>query len=238
MKEGGEVENKEKHWYKNKEEWNKKRNELEVSDDDTNWSKDEDDNVIAKWYQEREEGWVKYKKGGVTPAKQKKIAKVMREFKEGELHIGQSDKIVKDPKQAIAIALSEAGVSEKENGGKLTGWSHKKRAGGEVGFYGVDSDTEKRAGLSRGSFKTFKNGDAFKNELKKYFLKENINKLSEGKVIIEPGNWKRLTFKSAKGFNKDNVEKIFKPIIDRFEKVFSYKLELKEFTDKSFVLEF
>jgi hypothetical protein len=39
---------------------------------------------------------------------QKKVAEVMHEFKEGELHIGTSDKIVTDPKQAIAIALSEA----------------------------------------------------------------------------------------------------------------------------------
>lgn len=31
----------------------------------------------------------------------------MREFKEGELHIGKSKKLVKEPKQAIAIALSE-----------------------------------------------------------------------------------------------------------------------------------
>ena len=32
----------------------------------------------------------------------------MHEFKEGELHIGKSDTIVTNPKQAIAIALSEA----------------------------------------------------------------------------------------------------------------------------------
>jgi hypothetical protein len=48
-----------------------------------------------------------------TSAAQKKIAKVMHEFKEGELHIGKSDKIVTNPKQAIAIALSEA--SELKN---------------------------------------------------------------------------------------------------------------------------
>lgn len=42
-----------------------------------------------------------------TP-KQKKIAEVMHEFKEGELHSGKSDVIVTNPKQAIAIALSEA----------------------------------------------------------------------------------------------------------------------------------
>lgn len=38
-----------------------------------------------------------------------KIAKVMREFKKGKLHIGGSKKLVKDRKQAVAIALSEAG---------------------------------------------------------------------------------------------------------------------------------
>ena len=114
----------------------------------------------------------------------------------------------------------------------------KMKDGDGVAFYGVDSETEKRAGLSTGSYNIFKNGDAFKNELKKYFLKENINNLSEGKVTIQPGNWKRLTFKSTKGFNKKTVEDIFKPIIDRFEKVYSYKLQLNDFKDKSFVLEF
>ena len=41
-------------------------------------------------------------------ATQKKVAKVMHEFKEGELHAGKSDTIVTNRKQAIAIALSEA----------------------------------------------------------------------------------------------------------------------------------
>jgi len=45
---------------------------------------------------------------------QKKVAKVMREFKQGELHSGKSKKVVKNPKQAIAIALSEAGMSRKK----------------------------------------------------------------------------------------------------------------------------
>jgi len=43
----------------------------------------------------------------------KKVAKVMREFKKGELNIGKSSKKVKNPKQAIAIALSEADMSRK-----------------------------------------------------------------------------------------------------------------------------
>lgn len=40
--------------------------------------------------------------------KQEKVAKVMREFKEGSLHSGKGGKVVKSPKQAVAIALSEA----------------------------------------------------------------------------------------------------------------------------------
>jgi hypothetical protein len=42
-----------------------------------------------------------------TP-EQDKIAEVMHEFKQGTLHSGKSGVIVTNPKQAIAIALSEA----------------------------------------------------------------------------------------------------------------------------------
>lgn len=41
-----------------------------------------------------------------------KIPVVMREFKRGTLHSG-SGSIVKNPKQAVAIAMSEAGMSKK-----------------------------------------------------------------------------------------------------------------------------
>jgi len=44
---------------------------------------------------------------------QKKVSMVMKEFKKGKLHSGKSGKIVKNPKQAIAIALSEAKMSKK-----------------------------------------------------------------------------------------------------------------------------
>jgi hypothetical protein len=59
---------------------------------------------------------------------QKKISKVMKEFKKGELNIGQSSKKVKSPKQAIAIALSEAGMSRKPmaKGGSVNGTSRSE----------------------------------------------------------------------------------------------------------------
>ena len=43
---------------------------------------------------------------------QKKVKKVMGEFKEGTLHSGKGGKVVTNPKQAVAIALSEAGKAK------------------------------------------------------------------------------------------------------------------------------
>ena len=45
---------------------------------------------------------------------QKKIKKVMGEFKEGTLHSGKGGKVVTNPKQAVAIALSEAGKAKRK----------------------------------------------------------------------------------------------------------------------------
>ena len=50
----------------------------------------------------------------VDKFKKKKIHKVLKEWKNEEITIGKSNKKVKSRKQAIAIALSEAGLSKKK----------------------------------------------------------------------------------------------------------------------------
>ena len=57
-------------------------------------------------------GWNQYIKTGKKPGK---VHKVMEEFKKGTLHSGsKKGPKVKSRKQAVAIALSEAGLSKKK----------------------------------------------------------------------------------------------------------------------------
>jgi len=50
-----------------------------------------------------------------TPAQQETVERVMHEFKHGELKTAHGTRKVKDRKQAIAIALHEAGSSRNES---------------------------------------------------------------------------------------------------------------------------
>ncbi len=55
------------------------------------------------------------KKPTTKAGKEKKISKVMREFKAGTLNTGsKKGPIVTSRKQAVAIALSQAGMSKKK----------------------------------------------------------------------------------------------------------------------------
>lgn len=61
-----------------------------------------------------------YAEGGKVKM-QKKVGKVMSEFKEGTLHSGKDGPVVKNPKQAIAIALSEGRkATKKADGGQIS----------------------------------------------------------------------------------------------------------------------
>ena len=50
--------------------------------------------------------------------KKTKVQKVLHEFKTGSLHSGKGGKVVKSRKQAIAIALSEAGKAKPKKKAK------------------------------------------------------------------------------------------------------------------------
>jgi hypothetical protein len=77
------------------------------------------------------------KKGGMTKG-QKKVGKVMSEFKAGKLK-SSSGKKVTNPKQAIAIGLSEAGMSKnkKMGGGMMSDESFQYSKGGMVRGQGI-----------------------------------------------------------------------------------------------------
>lgn len=64
-------------------------------------------NILGAGAKKRNKIWGKHRGG------QAKVGVVMSEFKRGTLHSG-SGKIVRNRKQAIAIAMSEAGLSKKK----------------------------------------------------------------------------------------------------------------------------
>jgi len=110
-------------------------------------------------------------------------------------------------------------------------------------FFGPSAADEKETGLANLRIKNpfiyrgrFKNGDAFKKYIKKYYLKNDYKRLSSTPVKIIPGNRNLLTFYSKDGFDRKNVENIFKPIIIKFNTVESLQLKLIDFKQNQFTL--
>ena len=68
-----------------------------------------------------------------SPKQKKTVQRVMHEFKHGELRTARGSRKVKNPRQAIAIALHEAGASKyespKENAANLRRTKAKERRG-------------------------------------------------------------------------------------------------------------
>jgi hypothetical protein len=97
-----------------------------------------------------------------SKAQQETVERVMHEFKEGKLRIRGTGPKVKNPKQAIAIALHEAGASNQESPAKnrenLRKTKAKERQGASSGKSGrrtasprerLGSKASKQDGLAR-----------------------------------------------------------------------------------------
>jgi len=84
-----------------------------------------------------------------TPAQRRTVGRVMHEFKHGELNTARGRRKVKNPKQAVAIALSEAGASKydtpKERAHNLRHTRAKERRG-ETGQAAVEGPGARRPG--------------------------------------------------------------------------------------------
>src|SRR5260370_25841830 len=83
-----------------------------------------------------------------TPSQRKTVKRVMHEYKHAELKTARGSRKVKNPKQVIAIALSEAGASKydtlKERAHNLRRTKAKEKRGETA-----QAATEGRAGAAR-----------------------------------------------------------------------------------------
>lgn len=152
----------------------------------------------------------KMAKGGQTK-QQEKVSKVMHEFKLGKLKSSSGD-LVTDEKQAIAIALSEAGLSKYEDGGNIKNYSFVK---------GITTDGKK-------VYKIFDYIPTHK-EVFDYFKNcKDKNKrcvtLIDSEINVEPfSNFNRTEF--LKYANKIALEKFNSKIKDIDELIFSFDIE-------------
>ena len=95
-----------------------------------------------------------------TPTQRETVERVMHEFKRGELKTARGKRKVKNPKQAIAIALSEAGASKydtpKERRHNLRRTKAKERRGetGQAAAEGPRRTSARRSGGRSSNGKT------------------------------------------------------------------------------------
>ena len=90
-----------------------------------------------------------------TPSQRKTVERVMHEFKHGELKTARGRRKVKNPRQAIAIALSEAGASkydtQRERRHNLRRTKTKERRGetGQAAAEGRRPSSPRRSATAR-----------------------------------------------------------------------------------------
>jgi hypothetical protein len=107
-----------------------------------------------------------------TPAQRETIERVMHEFKHGELKTAAGKRKVKNPKQAIAIALREAGTSKyesaAENKRNLRRTKQKERRGETYRDEAEGRDSRGKSAAGRGG------GERTKAELYEEAKKRDI----------------------------------------------------------------
>lgn len=108
--------------------------------------------------------------GGIaTFSKGGKVAKVMREYKKGELHSGsKKGPKVTNPKQAMAIALSEARRTKKAEGG-LTSYAESGSAGGSNVSFKEAFRKARQQGMKEFTWR----GDRYTTQLKEETKRES-----------------------------------------------------------------
>jgi len=113
---------------------------------------------------------------------QAKVGRVMREFKSGKLKSSSGQKVT-NPKQAIAIGLSEAGISKKAKGGDMK--ESKAMVKKEVSFMkkkgapkSMIKHEMKEAGMKKGGVAKYAEGGMTKKEfdlIKKIYERSGAN---------------------------------------------------------------
>lgn len=148
----------------------------------------------------------KFDTGGQTEAQKEKVSTVMREFKEGKLKTSYGEKVT-NPKQAIAIALSEAGIKRKEDGGVLEISAYEGNIALSLSkhYYSTDSDVELVPVVDLMKFREFdrkktpkynsENSNYIINNLKESFKNEGIKEpliieysVEDNSVLLIEGN--------------------------------------------------
>ena len=132
----------------------------------------------------------------------------------------------------------------------------KMSGGGQTHYFGASDEDEKKAGRATDSYYSnqsftggysgtgtsmFKNGNAFKTQLKKYYL-PNVKKLlkntSKASVRITALSKSRLVFKTTGEFSKVKIEKTFEKINENKKHTFKdVELQPSKITNKEFCLD-